>query len=144
MTSPTSSPSPAWWERLDPFRSLPAAATLFFGASGCALVLVLAAGAGKILHAQIERQLGPAFENLAFQIADKLDRTVYERTHQLQFTAKLTAFRTADANASVAAVTALLAEHRVELIELHVRRASLEEIFLGLTRSGATATEATP
>ena len=53
-------------------------------------------------------------------------------------------FRTADANASVAAVTALLAEHRVELVELHVRRASLEEIFLGLTRSGATATEATP
>jgi ABC-2 type transport system ATP-binding protein len=52
-------------------------------------------------------------------------------------------FRTADANASVAAVTALLAEHRVELVELHVRRASLEEIFLGLTRGGATATEDT-
>ena len=66
MTSPTSSPSPAWWERLDPFRSLPAAATLFFGASGFALVLIIAAGAGKILHTQIERQLGPAFENLAF------------------------------------------------------------------------------
>jgi ABC-type multidrug transport system ATPase subunit len=52
-------------------------------------------------------------------------------------------FRTADANASVAAVTALLAGHRVELVELHVRRASLEEIFLGLTRGGATATEDT-
>ena len=74
------------------------------------MVLVLTAGAGKILHAQIERQLGPSFENLAFQIADKLDRTVYERTRQLQFTAGLAAFRQADAP---------LAERQAILESLH-------------------------
>ncbi len=120
MTSPTSSPPPAWWERLDPRRSLPAAATLFFGGCGFALVLVLTSGAGKILHAQIERQLGPAFENLAFQIGDKLDRTVYERTRQLQFTAKLTAFRTAEAP---------LAERQSVLESLH--DASTDYAWLG-------------
>ena len=127
MTSPTSSPSPAWWERFDPFRSLPAAATLFFGASGFALVLIIAAGAGKILHTQIERQLGPAFENLAFQIADKLDRTVYERTHQLQFTAKLTAFRTADAP---------LAERQTILESLH--DASTDYAWIGFADAKGT------
>jgi len=110
MTSPTPSPTPSWWERLDPRRSLPAAATLLFGGCGFVLVLVLTAGAGRILHAQIERQLGPAFENLAFQISDKLDRTVYERTRQLQFTAGLAAFRSADAP---------LAERQAILESLH-------------------------
>ena len=97
MTPPTSSPSPAWWERLDPRRSLPAAAALLFGGSGLALVLILSSSAGKILHTQIERQLGPSFETLAYQVGDKLDRTVYERTRQLRFTAGLGPFRTAAA-----------------------------------------------
>lgn len=97
MTPPTSSPSPSGWERLDPRRSLPAAAALLFGGSGLALVLLLSASAGNSLHTQIERQLGPSFETLAFQVADKLDRTVYERTRQLQFTAGLAPFRTAAA-----------------------------------------------
>lgn len=110
MNPPLPAPSPSWLERLDPRRSLPATATLFFGGAGVAMVLVLTAGAGKILHAQIERQLGPSFENLAFQIADKLDRTVYERTRQLQFTAGLAAFRQADAP---------LAERQAILESLH-------------------------
>jgi hypothetical protein len=42
-------------------------------------------------------------------------------------------FRTSNATGSVAAVTALLGAHDVELVELHVKKASLEEVFLGLT-----------
>ena len=120
MPAPYPSPTPSWWERLDPRRSLPAAATLFFAGCGGALVLILTAGAGKIHHAHLARQLGPAFENLAFQIADKLDRTVYERTRQLQFTAKLAAFRTAEAP---------LAERQAILESLH--DASSDYAWLG-------------
>jgi hypothetical protein len=38
---------------------------------------------------------------------------------------------------TLAALTRLLAEHGAEIVELHVRKASLEEIFLKLTRPEA-------
>ena len=97
MPSPSASVPPPWWQSLDPRRSLPARATLLFGGVALVLVLALQASAGLILQRQIERQLGPSFENLAHQVGDKLERTVYERTHQLHFTANLAAFRSADA-----------------------------------------------
>ena len=43
-------------------------------------------------------------------------------------------FQTDNATATLAALTRLLGEQRVELQELHVRKASLEEVFLALTR----------
>ena len=46
-------------------------------------------------------------------------------------------FRTDDATQTLAALTRLLAEHGAEIVELHVRKASLEEIFLKLTRPEA-------
>ncbi|MCX6955212.1 MAG: hypothetical protein NTV51_23915, partial [Verrucomicrobia bacterium] len=42
---------------------------------------------------QIERQLAPSFENLAHQVGDKMERMLYERARQLQFTAALPPFR---------------------------------------------------
>ncbi len=42
-------------------------------------------------------------------------------------------FQTVDANASVAALMRLLNETRVELVDLQVRKASLEDVFLRLT-----------
>jgi ABC-2 type transport system ATP-binding protein len=44
-------------------------------------------------------------------------------------------FQTSDPIATLAALTGLLGEARVELIDLHVRKASLEDVFLGLTRA---------
>ena len=112
MLPPASAPPepPPWWAPLDPRRSLPARATLVFGGAALALVLLLAGSAGEILHRQIERQLGPSFENLAHQVGDKLDRTLYERTRQLQFTASLAPFRD---------VTAPVAERHAVLESLH-------------------------
>jgi ABC-2 type transport system ATP-binding protein len=45
-------------------------------------------------------------------------------------------FRTADAIATLAALTRLLDGQQVEIVDLHVHKGSLEEFFLGLTRSG--------
>ena len=43
-------------------------------------------------------------------------------------------FQTSDANATLAALTRLLDELRVEILDLQVRKASLEDVFLRLTR----------
>ena len=46
-------------------------------------------------------------------------------------------FRTANPTQTLAALTTLLDEQRVGLVDLHLRKASLEDVFLGLTRTGA-------
>jgi ABC-2 type transport system ATP-binding protein len=48
--------------------------------------------------------------------------------------AKIT-FQTSDATATLTALTRLLTEKRIDIVDLHVRKASLEDVFLGLTRS---------
>jgi ABC-2 type transport system ATP-binding protein len=45
-------------------------------------------------------------------------------------------FQTSNANATLAALTRLLDESRVEILDLQVRKASLEDVFLRLTREG--------
>jgi ABC-2 type transport system ATP-binding protein len=46
-------------------------------------------------------------------------------------------FRTAEATQTLAALAGLLVAQRCELIDLHVRKASLEDVFIGLTREDA-------
>ncbi len=46
-------------------------------------------------------------------------------------------FQTADAAVTLAALAALVAESRTEIVELQVRRASLEDVFLRLTKTEA-------
>jgi hypothetical protein len=46
-------------------------------------------------------------------------------------------FRTTDPAAAVTALLGALRTHGVELIELHVQKASLEEVFVQLTSGGA-------
>ena len=46
-------------------------------------------------------------------------------------------FKTSNATATLAALARLLDEMRATVVELHVRKASLEDVFLQLTRSGA-------
>ncbi len=45
-------------------------------------------------------------------------------------------FQTSHATATLAALTALLTEQRAEVVELQVKKASLEDVFLRLTREG--------
>ena len=44
-------------------------------------------------------------------------------------------FQTSDATATLAALTTLLASTRAELVELQVKKATLEDVFLGLTKA---------
>ncbi len=48
-------------------------------------------------------------------------------------------FQTSNANASLAALTSLLATTKAELLELQVRKATLEDVFLRLTKEGEAA-----
>jgi hypothetical protein len=49
-------------------------------------------------------------------------------------------FATARPVETLAALAALIAERRVELVELQVRKASLEDVFVGLTKTTEGAT----
>ncbi len=46
-------------------------------------------------------------------------------------------FQTADPPGTLAGLAALLASERIELVDLHLRKASLEEVFLSLTHTAA-------
>ena len=53
-------------------------------------------------------------------------------------------FRTGQPTETLAALAALMAEQRVELVELAVRKASLEDVFVGLTERGEPTKEDRP
>ncbi len=93
-------PSRPWWQKIDPRSSLTARAVYIVSGTALIFVLIVAWISGALLQRQLTKQLGSAFENLAFQVGDKLDRTVYERYRQLQFTASLPPFRTPSAPAA--------------------------------------------
>jgi ABC-2 type transport system ATP-binding protein len=46
-------------------------------------------------------------------------------------------FQTSNATTTLAALTRLIEEERANVVELHLRKASLEDVFLQLTRTGA-------
>lgn len=83
-----------WWWIFDPGLSLRARAALTIGGGALLFTLLLGWAAGTLLRRHLERQLGPTFETLAFQISDKLDRSFYERVRELQFSAGLPPLRT--------------------------------------------------
>src|ERR1019366_4310529 len=78
-----------WWWIFDPRQSLRARATLIFGGLALGFSLLLGWTAATLFRRQLERQVGPVFETLALQIADKLDRALDERLSALQFAAGL-------------------------------------------------------
>ena len=49
-------------------------------------------------------------------------------------------FRTRTATATLAALTRMLADQQIDIVDLEVRKASLEDVFLGLTRVGREQT----
>ena len=90
-------PQTDWWWIFDPRLSLRARAALIFGGSAVAFMLLVGLLATSIFRRAIERQAGTTHETLAFQMSDKLDRTIYERYRALQFAAELAPFRRSDA-----------------------------------------------
>lgn len=96
---PDSDPAEWWWV-FDPRFSLPARAALIFGGAAAAFTLVLANVCGTFLRDAVEQRLRGEFETLAFQMSDKLDRTVYQRFHELQLAAGLGPFRSSEVTAT--------------------------------------------
>lgn len=86
-----------WWWIFDPRLSLRARAALIFGGSAILFMLLVGVLASSIFRRSLERQLGTTYETLAFQMSDKLDRTIYERYRELQLAAALAPFRRSDA-----------------------------------------------
>ena len=78
----------------DPRHNLRARAVVLCG-GGALTFTWLAIWLGVAIFRQhLEAQLGPSFETLAYQVSDKLDRTLHQRTHELQFVASLASLRT--------------------------------------------------
>ncbi len=82
-----------WWWIFDPRQSLRARAVAIFGGLALALAVLLGWTAELHFRGQLGRQLGPTFETLAFQIGDKLDRSIDERLRGLQLAAGLAPFK---------------------------------------------------
>jgi hypothetical protein len=89
---PPSSAAPPWrpW---DLRTSLAARAALTVGLGGAAFAIVLSWAAGTALQGQLERHLGSELETFAFQLSDKLDRSIYERSREVSFATNLAPFR---------------------------------------------------
>src|ERR1043165_3281201 len=92
-SSPEDLTRPEWWWIFDPARSLRAKTALYVGAGSLATTLLLSWSTGLLYQRSIERYFAGTFENLAFQVSDKLDRAVYERYRSLQLASNLTALR---------------------------------------------------
>jgi hypothetical protein len=122
---PAHAPTPPrreWWWIFDPRCSLRARATLTAGALALGFTLFLAWMAGVLYRRVLEYHLASSFETLAFQVADKLDRTIYERYRTLQLAARLPVLGQADAAPP---------EHRRVLDS--IQESAVEFAWVGLT-----------
>lgn len=92
-----SAPTPLpWWWILDPRLSLRARAALTVGGGVAGFALLFALVAGTLYQRELQRTLGDSFETLAFQLGDKLDRTVFERYRALVVASGLDPLRRPD------------------------------------------------
>jgi HAMP domain-containing protein len=94
-SSPSSTRSAPWWWLFDPARSLRARAALLVVAGALGVTFLLSWITGELYQRSIQRQAASAFETLAFQVSDKIDRVIYERYRTLQLAASLTPIRDA-------------------------------------------------
>ena len=131
-SSPPPATSPAWWWVFDPAHSLRARAALFAGAGTLALTFLLSWITGALYERSITNHVGRTFETLAFQVSDKLDRSIFERYRTLLLAANLTPIR--DAAAGNSARTNVLDS----LLET-----SVEFAWIGLTDSSGRIVAAT-
>jgi hypothetical protein len=84
-----------WWWIFDPRYSLRARAALLAGGGMLVFTLLLTSMAGAVFRRALERQLGGQFETSAFQVGDKLDRAIYERSRTLLLAAGMAGLRDA-------------------------------------------------
>ena len=96
----TTSARDDWWWIFDPRLSLRARASLITGVGTLAFTLLATALAGTLVRRSLEAQLGTHFEALAFQLADKLDRVIHARHHDLQLMASIAPMRHGDTTAA--------------------------------------------
>ena len=82
-----------WWWVFDPRCSLRARVALLVGVGTLAFTLLLSWITSTLYRRALEHHFGAAFETLAFEVADKLDRTLYERIRTLQVAASLATLR---------------------------------------------------
>lgn len=85
-----------WWSVFDPRCSLRARVALLVAAAGAGFSALVIWLAGTLLQHEIQAVKGAAFESLAFQLGDKLDRALYERYRTLVHAASLDALRRND------------------------------------------------
>jgi HAMP domain-containing protein len=85
-----------WWSVFDPRCSLRARAALLVAATGAGFSALVIWLAGSLLQREIQAVKGAAFESLAFQLGDKLDRALYERYRTLVHAASLEVLRRND------------------------------------------------
>ncbi len=90
---PAPAASPDWWWVFDPRISLRARTALVVGGGTLLLVLGLSWVAGNIFRRHVQEHFGVAFESLAFQVSDRLDRQFYERFATLQLASTLPVLR---------------------------------------------------
>jgi HAMP domain-containing protein len=131
-SSPPPATSPVGWWAFDPARSLRARAALYVGVGTLALTFLLSWITGALYERSITHHVGRTFETLAFQVSDKLDRSIYERYRTLLLAANLTPIR--DAAAGNSARTNVLDS----LLET-----SVEFAWIGLTDSSGRIVAAT-
>jgi HAMP domain-containing protein len=94
--SARSSAPQEWWWIFDPRYSLRARAALLCGGGALVVTLLLGGIARTLVRRSLESHVGSSFENLAVQIADKIDRTIFERARALELASNLPALRNAD------------------------------------------------
>ncbi len=120
------------WRALDPRRSLRVCITLAAAGASLAFTLLAVWVAGTHSRRQIEQQLGPSLENLAYQVVDKLDRGISGRYRDVQFAIGLVPLRTPGAPL----------DERRRLLE-SIMDASPEFAWLGFANPAGTVVFAT-
>ena len=102
---------------------------------------IVATGAPRELIAQ-----AGTLQTVTLTTARALAREEIEKFPHVQEVAcedATTRFRSSEINATLAALTRWLDERRIGVVELHVRKTTLEDVFLGLTRSEGATTDNT-
>jgi HAMP domain-containing protein len=121
-----------WWWIFDPRCSLRARATLLCGGGVLVFTGLTIWIAGWMLSRRLEQQTTTIFETLAFQVSDKLDRAIYERYRDLQFTAGLAPLRSREA----------VAADRRQLLEA-VQTAAPDFAWIGFANASGSVVTAT-
>jgi HAMP domain-containing protein len=91
-------PDDDWWWIFDPRFSLRARAALIIGGGAVLFTVFVAWLGGVVLHRQLQANLGFTFETLSAQVADKIDRVIYQHYRDLQFVATLPPFMRPEAD----------------------------------------------